>query len=581
MIRNPEELTAAIKSAVNRRAVLFSHLLLIVTITFYTILWPTITTFEIALTIVVCAGLIIMLFLKVLDLAKLNNHPLVSIVAYWVLIYVGISFLSEPATPYLLAAFLAVLMSNLYYGAKGVYATVAIMGAATITKFFFLSTIRDLSTENIIDIFSGFFVFTAICSFFVNLQTVYDWDRKRLKTLIREATIEQKRLRTLINSMTESVLVLDKDGRIKLANKAAHGLFATTDGLEGKTLDEFAQLEDAEDKPVNLTQLLPDGDEALSRRDLTLRYSEDDDAAISITVSPLRTSFGKGEDYTGYIMTLRDITREKTLEEERNEFISVISHELRTPVTVTEGGIASALQINERNGGNEEIERMLKTAHSQSLYLAGILNDLTTFASTEDEELKLELEPVDPRALLDQLHADHLPDANSKSLNMEIIVEEHTPSEIISNQRYIREVMHNLITNAVKYSDSGTITLSVRPNDTGVIFSVTDQGVGISTSDQKKIFDKFFRSEDFSTRSTSGTGLGLYIVRKLAQIIEAQLEVKSDIGKGSTFHVAVPDLRQRLEDQHRELISSNIVPHDDAVVSGLPTPEPSREAAHL
>lgn len=164
-MRNPQELTTAIKSAVNRRAVLFSHLLLFVTITFYTVLWPTITTFEIIVTILVCAGLIVLLFFKVFDLARLNNHPLVSIIAYWVLIYVGISFLSEPATPYLVAAFLGVFMSNLYYGSKGVYITVAVMAAATVTKFLFLSYTRGLTTENLLDIFTGFFVFAAICSF--------------------------------------------------------------------------------------------------------------------------------------------------------------------------------------------------------------------------------------------------------------------------------------------------------------------------------------------------------------------------------------------------------------------------------
>lgn len=580
MIRNPQELTTAIKSAVNRRAVLFSHLLLFVTITFYTVLWPTITTFEIIVTILVCAGLIVLLFFKVFDLARLNNHPLVSIIAYWVLIYVGISFLSEPATPYLVAAFLGVFMSNLYYGSKGVYITVAVMAAATVTKFLFLSYTRGLTTENLLDIFTGFFVFAAICSFFVNLQTVYDWDRKRLKSLIKEATIEQKRLTTLINSMTEGVLVLDKDGRVKLANKAALDLFAT-DSVDGKLLSDFAKLTDTKNKSIGLPQLLPADEKPINRRDITLKYSQEDYASISISVSPLRTTFGKDDNYTGFIMTIRDITREKTLEEERNEFISVISHELRTPVTVTEGGIAAALRINQREGDNQEIKKMLTTAHNQALYLAGILNDLTTFAHTEEEDLKLDLEAVNPKGIIEQLHADHMPDASSKSLGLEMVIDNNTPNEIISNKRFISEILHNLVTNAIKYSESGTIKLSVKPSDGGVIFSVSDQGVGISTSDQKKIFDKFFRSEDYRTRSTSGTGLGLYIVRKLTQIIKADVSLQSDLGKGSTFSVSVPDLRQLLEEQRRELISSNIEASGDHQTTGIPAPEPSREAAQI
>jgi signal transduction histidine kinase len=171
-----------------------------------------------------------------------------------------------------------------------------------------------------------------------------------------------------------------------------------------------------------------------------------------------------------------------------------------------------------------------------------MLNDLSTFARAEKGTLETNLESFDPRELLETLRNDYLGAVESKGMFIATTIDPSTPLLMTSNRLYIREILQNFLTNAIKYSDKGTITLITRAKDKGILYSVADQGIGISVSDQKKIFEKFFRTEDYRTRSTNGTGLGLYIVKKLAKILDASFEVQSEVGKGSIFSLYVPDM---------------------------------------
>jgi signal transduction histidine kinase len=113
---------------------------------------------------------------------------------------------------------------------------------------------------------------------------------------------------------------------------------------------------------------------------------------------------------------------------------------------------------------------------------------------------------------------------------------------LYTSRLYLQEILQNFITNAIKYTKTGGITLSAGNVRGGVRFAVADTGIGINTSDLKKIFDKFFRSEDYRTRENSGTGLGLYVTQKLAKKVNAKIEVESKIDHGSTFYLTVSSL---------------------------------------
>ena len=531
------------------------------TIAFHTAYDPTSSSFEIILASILSITLILLILLRIFDMARVNNRPLTYIIFYQLFVFLGIGFISAASTPYVIGVYLVVFVSNLYYGAKGVWLTVACFGVTSIAKYIYLTNTDHIGQTDKLNIIVAFFVFAAICSLYINYQRVFDWDREKLKETIKREAIEQKRLLALVNNMTEGVLVLDEEQQVRMYNAAALALFDTNVSLINKNVDDFAKLEDEKEVSVSMKDLLPNGSKPVERHDIKIRYGDNDVASLSIVVTPIRPNYGYDSAEAGYVVTVRDITREKSLEDERDEFISVISHELRTPVTVVEAGVSNSILFAEKLAGGEKVVASLKTAHDQSVFLATMLNDLSTFARAEKDSLEMLLEDINPREIISNLKDSYQAGAVEKGLKIESEIDDSTPDSIVSNRLYVREILQNFITNSMKYSDKGVITLKAKEQDGGVLFSLSDQGIGISVSDQKKVFDKFFRAEDFRTRSSSGTGLGLYITKKLAKLLDAKLGLESEVGKGSTFSIFVPN-KKTLLDNKNEVTSNEEKPAD-------------------
>src|SRR5690606_12920166 len=161
-----------------------------------------------------------------------------------------------PATPYITGFFLLVCFGNLYYGQRGVWAVVIMLAIGSIIKYpYLLSTNEEITLLNELDMVVSFLIFLAVSSIFVNIQKVYDWDRARLNEALKVSAIEQERLNTLINNMTESVLVLNRHGTISLYNAAALALFDTNTALTGRVAEDFIKLETEAGKPIRSTEL--------------------------------------------------------------------------------------------------------------------------------------------------------------------------------------------------------------------------------------------------------------------------------------------------------------------------------------
>ena len=242
-------------------------------------------------------------------------------------------------------------------------------------------------------------------------------------------------------------------------------------------------------------------------------------------------------------MLLRDITREKSLEEERDEFISVVSHELRTPIAISEGNISNAQVIADRTGDMVQIKTALQEAHNQILFLADMINDLATLSRAERGKLKLELEAVNVHDLVVELSHNYESEAHGKGLTIATHLDPNLQT-LYSSKLYVREVLQNFITNALKYTQQGGLTIAAEQQAKGIMFEVSDTGIGISKGDQERVFDKFFRSEDYRTRQNNGTGLGLYVTMKLARLLHADINLTSELNKGSTFSIFIPNLQE-------------------------------------
>lgn len=356
------------------------------------------------------------------------------------------------------------------------------------------------------------------------------------------AELERERLTSLINSMADGVIATDEKTTIVLSNGAALNILDVNNTMTGRQLKDVLRLVDKNNQQIDIRKAVLDTKTQFTNREWRLLYTDDSAANLYISIAPVRLGYGQ-DGKKGYVILLRDITREKSLEEERDEFISVISHELRTPIAIAEGNIGNAEFIFEKSGlKNTPIDDALKQAHTQITFLAGMINDLATLSRAERGKLQVDIETINAHELLQDLIANYTPEAEKKGLKL---VSEPDPHlELLqSSKLYVREILQNFITNAIKYTEKGSVTIKAAQRDNGIEFQISDTGIGISKPDKEKVFDKFFRSEDYRTRANSGTGLGLYVTMKLANLIHAEIDVHSELDKGSTFTISIPNLQ--------------------------------------
>lgn len=356
-------------------------------------------------------------------------------------------------------------------------------------------------------------------------------------------SLESEQLNALINSMADGFLAVDDKGKIVLSNGAALNILDINSTLTNNSLASVIKLFDANNQPVDFLAQVISTKTQLTSRDWSLHYEDGSKVNLYVSVAPVHLGYGSSAN-SGFVILLRDITREKSLEEERDEFISVVSHELRTPVAIAEAGVSNAQLLAERQNVQKDIVDSLKSTHDQVVFLSNMINDLSTLSRAERGKLNLELEPINSTELVNNLINDYTEQAEQKKLTITAHVDPKLEL-LYSSKLYVKEILQNFVTNAIKYTETGSVSISAKQHQNGVMFEVSDTGIGISKADQERVFDKFFRSEDFRTRANNGTGLGLYVTMKLARMVHADIELHSELNKGSTFSIFIPSLDEK------------------------------------
>lgn len=355
---------------------------------------------------------------------------------------------------------------------------------------------------------------------------------------------EHEEILTIVNNLADAVFSVDTSGVIYLYNAAGLNLLDTNSGIDGKKLNDVFDLEDEDGNKVDLFKEVAAAQTVTVNDSLRMRFG-DDVMRLEFTYAPIRSSFTTKNPtgaQEGYVIIARDVTRLKSLEEERDEFISVVSHELRTPVTVAEGTISNAQLMLDRNiNDSTALKKSLQEAHDQVIYLAKMVNDLSTLSRAE-RGVAADPEIIDVTALAHDLYNEYHPEAEKAGLHLNLELGSHLGHVNVS-RLYLHELLQNFITNSIKYTKEGTVTLRIHAHNHELLFEVVDTGIGISKSDQTKVFNKFYRSEDYRTRETSGTGLGLYVTKKLAKKIGTVINLKSRLNHGSTFSFSLPQNR--------------------------------------
>ena len=380
----------------------------------------------------------------------------------------------------------------------------------------------------------------AIAAIIIN--HVKDIDRETLDESKREGALQRDRTLTLINNLADAVISTNEKGIIEVYNAATLNLLDTNARLEGQSIDNVLKLT-LDGNPTHLLPLLHKARSVTIEDGFTTTLSGGEEMRLEITYAPIRSSYEhaseKAKADNGYVIIIRDVTKAKSLEEERDEFISVVSHELRTPIAVTEGAIDNARLIFDKDVSDKEaVAKTLTLAHDQIIFLSKMVNDLSTLSRAE-RGVADSAEIINVVEMAHDLHAEYSDQAKKKGLSFDLSIVGH-PGNVNVSRLYLQELLQNFITNSIKYTKQGHVSFHIETKKDGIHFSVEDTGIGISKADQTKIFQKFYRAEDYRTRETSGTGLGLYVAVKLAKKLGTTIAVKSRLNHGSTFSFVLP-----------------------------------------
>lgn len=374
---------------------------------------------------------------------------------------------------------------------------------------------------------------------------VEDASQKNVKNLASQLSEVAQKSEIVINAIGDGVIAIDSKGVIQLINPAAQQIlgWGKQDALM-LSYKSILKLTDENNKDVPdaldpLQQVLNNNQQTKTNK-LSALTESGKKINISLTVSPI------GGAGSGAIAVFRDVTNERAEEREQAEFISTASHEMRTPVASIEGYLGLAL-----NPATAQIDAkardFIMKAHEAAQHLGRLFQDLLDVSKSEDGRMTNIPKVVDLVTYTQTIAEGLTQKAADKGL--ELIFKPQTSGTqkkimpvyyINQDNDHVREVIDNLIENAIKYTPQGSVTVDVTGTDEKVVVSIQDTGLGIPPEDVSHLFQKFYRVDNVDRQQIGGTGLGLYLSRRLAEAMQGRLWVESNFGSGSTFFLELP-----------------------------------------
>ena len=344
---------------------------------------------------------------------------------------------------------------------------------------------------------------------------------------------EEAKSNALFASIGDGAIATDETGRIFRVNLAAMQLLGFTETeVLGKWYQKVLVAEDEKGMPINpidrpITQALLNGASVSDR--LYYRTKNGSRLPVALTVSPIMLN----DRPVGAIEIFRDITREKQLEQSKDEFLSIASHELRTPMGAIRAFVSMIL-AGDYGPVNDNLIEPLTDIKSSAVRLVELVNDMLAVARIEAGRMHFTLTKFDIQAVLQEIVNTLAPLGNEQGIR--ITVSPSMPIFVQADIDKVKQVLINLIGNALKFTEKGSITVSTRTKKDVVEVTVTDTGIGLTKADQKKLFGKFVQIFSAQEGKPAGTGLGLYISRQMIIKMGGELWLKNSTpGKGSVF----------------------------------------------
>jgi PAS domain S-box-containing protein len=354
----------------------------------------------------------------------------------------------------------------------------------------------------------------------------------------------------VINAINDGVIAINAKGEIALINPAALRLVGWKHedalGLDYKSVLQLLAKDGKEiERATDPILIVLSTNTPSKHEDFQLQTSSGKKVTIELVASPI------GQVGSGAIIVFSDVTKQREDEKSQTEFISTASHEMRTPVASIEGYLGLALNPATATI-DEKAREFITKAHEAAEHLGHLFQDLLDVTKADDRRLSNNPKVIDVVNYTDDIIGGLRPKAEQKNLklffkaaqdNQGGLVHTVEPIYFVNvDSDHLREVLNNLIENAIKYTPEGEVVVDVKGDETKVVVSITDSGIGIPAEDIPHLFQKFYRVDNSDTREIGGTGLGLYLCRRLIESMGGRIWVDSEYKKGSTFSIELARL---------------------------------------
>ena len=356
--------------------------------------------------------------------------------------------------------------------------------------------------------------------------------KKEKEENLLELASSKSRLKTILESITDGVLVVNKSAEVVYYNYASLKLLGFEEIKIGEQILE--KLPEAIKEKVD--RYLQPGSNISKSRTVQIEINNGSQIFIEAVCSPVHNADG---GFSGVVIVLNNITEFKKIETIKNQFVSMVAHELKAPIAAVSGFIKLILDKS-FNITKEQQEDYLKRSGVRLTGLLDLVNDLLDISRMETKTKQREIEDIDVKEIIINTIKFLEIDLKNKEISVETNFENELP-HLKADQNEITRLFTNILSNAIKYNKTGgSINVSLSTSKNYLVAKIKDTGIGMRPEEKAKLFNEFFRAKNKFTQNVSGTGLGLSIVKRIVDSYYGKIDVDTEFNVGSTFIIYLP-----------------------------------------
>lgn len=356
-----------------------------------------------------------------------------------------------------------------------------------------------------------------------------------LETSRTTAEKEKTKLEVLMSGIGDGMFAVDREQAITHFNRVAEELSGyTAPEALGKPYYEILKFIKEKDGSENteFIRLAMRGEKADMDAETVLIKKDGSKLPVADSAAPVKDKDG---NIHGVIVVFRDETQEREIRRMQEEIISLTSHQLKTPLSIIKGS-AELLQGREVDN---EVKKLVDVMGKTSRSMIALVENLLSVSKIEQGKIDFKAEPFQIEILIDGLVQDLAPIAQARNVNVDVIKPSQPLHEIRADQKYLKEALKNIISNAIDYTKD-KVTVELKDQDNALLFTCADNGIGIPRDEQSKVFEKFYRSSNAIKVNASGTGLGMSISKAVIEKLGGRIWFESEENQGTTFYVSLP-----------------------------------------